>query len=516
MKRTIKARDERLKKAPEKPKPKPDEEITRHIQAAPTNMFFAANTALGPPYRVLVDTNFVSHAIRAKLDLLPSMMDLLYAKCIPTFTDCTIAELEKLGDKYRLALRVAKDPRWERVKCDHKGTYADDCLVDRVSKHRIYIVGTNDKDLCRRLRKIPGVPIMKVARGNAGVIGLTTALRLQQSLPPKSNKSILLIARDWPSTTSLNYASPWAGAHYRPVPGKTAQSLREETQAQATYSYFKSASQDPASGIAKVEGVEHLENPPDEYRDQKAIETYYGHLDGFRFLEQSELPRDVVWGVRYETFVVNSPVYLAYLLRRFILLGGRTREYTLADPREAFYLGENVRTVVNCSGVGFGDEKSFIIRGQTCLVRNPTTTTLTRQNTDGTWSFSIPRPLDGGTIIGGTKGPNDWDPNPSLAVRETLLTNAKKWFPFTEESGGEFDVVRDIVGRRPARQGGMRIEVEDVDLGVGGSGRAEKGRRIVHGYGAAGRGYELSWGVAGDIAKLVQEGEEGGREKAKL
>jgi U3 small nucleolar RNA-associated protein 24 len=76
MKRTIKARDERLKKAPEKPKPKPDEEITRHIQAAPTNMFFAANTALGPPYRVLVDTNFVSHAIRAKLDLLPAMMDL--------------------------------------------------------------------------------------------------------------------------------------------------------------------------------------------------------------------------------------------------------------------------------------------------------------------------------------------------------------------------------------------------------------------------------------------------------
>lgn len=57
----------------------------------------------------------------------------LYAKCIPTFTDCTIAELEKLGDKFRLALRVAKDPRWARVRCDHPGTYADDCLVDRVS-----------------------------------------------------------------------------------------------------------------------------------------------------------------------------------------------------------------------------------------------------------------------------------------------------------------------------------------------------------------------------------------------
>jgi len=57
----------------------------------------------------------------------------LYAKCIPCFTDCTIAELEKLGPKYRLALRVAKDPRWTRLQCDHSGTYADDCIVDRVS-----------------------------------------------------------------------------------------------------------------------------------------------------------------------------------------------------------------------------------------------------------------------------------------------------------------------------------------------------------------------------------------------
>jgi hypothetical protein len=63
----------------------------------------------------------------------------------------------------------------------------------------------------------------------------------------------------------------------------------------------------------------------------------------------------------------------------------------------------------------------------------------------------------------------------------------------------------------------MRIEVEHVDVGVGGgSGKAGKGKRIVHGYGAAGRGYELSWGVAGDVVRLVLEGEEAGREKAKL
>jgi rRNA-processing protein FCF1 len=43
--------------------------------------------------------------------------------------------------------------------------YADDCLVERCMKHKVYIVATNDKDLKRRIRKIPGVPIMSVARG---------------------------------------------------------------------------------------------------------------------------------------------------------------------------------------------------------------------------------------------------------------------------------------------------------------------------------------------------------------
>jgi U3 small nucleolar RNA-associated protein 24 len=78
---------------------------------------------------------------------------------------CCIAELEKLGARYRIALRIARDERWERLKCDHKGVYADDCIVDRIMKHKIYIVATNDRDLKRRIRKVPGVPIMSVARG---------------------------------------------------------------------------------------------------------------------------------------------------------------------------------------------------------------------------------------------------------------------------------------------------------------------------------------------------------------
>ncbi|KAH7072725.1 rRNA-processing protein-like protein FCF1 [Paraphoma chrysanthemicola] len=170
VKRVIGQRDARLKKnqmaseiaAEKKIK---ESQAKREIPQVSSALFFQANTALGPPYSVLVDTNFLSHTVSAKLELDKALMDLLYAKATPIITSCVMAELEKLGPKYRIALRIARDERWERLKCDHKGTYADDCIVDRVMKHRIYLVATNDRDLKRRIRKIPGVPIVSVAKG---------------------------------------------------------------------------------------------------------------------------------------------------------------------------------------------------------------------------------------------------------------------------------------------------------------------------------------------------------------
>ncbi|KAF2158868.1 hypothetical protein M409DRAFT_30655 [Zasmidium cellare ATCC 36951] len=170
VKRVIGQRDARLKKnivkneAEDKKKAKGDE-VKREIPQVPSSMFFQHNTALQPPYQILIDTNFLSHTVHHKLPLLPTLMDTLYATCTPIITSCVMAELEKLGPKYRIALQIARDERFERLQCDHKGTYADDCIVDRVMKQRVYLVATNDRDLKRRVRKIPGVPILSVARG---------------------------------------------------------------------------------------------------------------------------------------------------------------------------------------------------------------------------------------------------------------------------------------------------------------------------------------------------------------
>jgi len=130
---------ENVKKREKEEKAKAEALVVRKEQI-PSSMFFKYNTALGPPFRVLIDTNFINFSIQNKLDIVKSMMDCLLAKCIPYITDCVMAELEKFGSRYHLALCLAKDPRFQRLTCTHKGTYADDCIVERVRTVRPHTV----------------------------------------------------------------------------------------------------------------------------------------------------------------------------------------------------------------------------------------------------------------------------------------------------------------------------------------------------------------------------------------
>ena len=43
-------------------------------------MYFSYNTALGPPYSIIMDTNFINYSIKNKMDIIPSFMDCLLAK----------------------------------------------------------------------------------------------------------------------------------------------------------------------------------------------------------------------------------------------------------------------------------------------------------------------------------------------------------------------------------------------------------------------------------------------------
>ena len=350
----------------------------------------------------------------------------------------------------------------------------------------------------------------------AGVLGLSSALTLLENLPPEKFE-VLLVASHFPTDPPHpSYATTNAGAHYRPIPA-TTQQLKDESQlAQFTHEKFKKlAIAKPELGVKLLEGIDYVSG--DAAPAYKALLPEYTSVDGFRVLRKDEMPAGVEFGARYDSYTVDTETYMFHLLRRFRIDGGQLLRKHLDSASEAFYFeGRDVRLVINCSGMGFGDPKSFIIRGinlsftlaapmiiftdrksllgQTCLVSNPCGSTITQQNADGTWTFTVPRALGGGTIVGGTKQVNDWDPNPSLAVREELLKNVAKLYPALLGAEGKLDVIRDVVGRRPAREGGLRLEVEKLP----------DQRNIVHAYGAGGRGFELSWGVAEEVWNMVK------------
>lgn len=116
--------------------------------------------AIHPPYQVILDTNFINDCIRKKMDLVPSIVECLEAEVDLYVPECVFAELEKLGRVYRLALNMIKSLNISKLKCQHKGTYADDCIINRVKEFKCYIVATSDTNLRQRIKKISKTPII--------------------------------------------------------------------------------------------------------------------------------------------------------------------------------------------------------------------------------------------------------------------------------------------------------------------------------------------------------------------
>ncbi|KAL8400714.1 hypothetical protein RB594_000930 [Gaeumannomyces avenae] len=219
----------------------------------------------------------------------------------------------------------------------------------------------------------------------AGVTGLSAASRLQDA-----GLRVTVVARDFPTPSetidaraSINYASPWGGAHNRwvvPPPTTTTTNTdtaaarvlaRDHVFALETYAHMDALSRArPEAGVTFMPGIEYLEDPgrfegEGNHLLTEARARELG-VEGFRVLDASELPRGVRWGCSYRTWCVNPMVYLAFLLRRLARRGAALVRREVRGPDEAWALGAElgaeVDVVVNCSGVGFGDPDVFITR----------------------------------------------------------------------------------------------------------------------------------------------------------
>ena len=175
----------------------------------------------------------------------------------------------------------------------------------------------------------------------------------------------------------------------------------------------------PEAGVRFIPAVEYF----DSVDQSSFLAKENGYIDwpDFCVLEPEEYPAGhdaIQLGVTYCSWVLNSPVYLQWLRQRaeqrgaqFIMARSTAIEDAVAicQERNARVSGEgHVIAVINATGRGLNDPDSFPSRGQFIIVSNECDRTISHHWADGSSTIIIPRPLGGGTVIGGTKEPNNW------------------------------------------------------------------------------------------------------------
>jgi D-amino-acid oxidase len=291
----------------------------------------------------------------------------------------------------------------------------------------------------------------------AGVVGLSCAVRLLEA-----GHDVAVLARDLPlETTSSVAAALWYP--YRALPPD-----RVAAWAATTSDVLGGLVDEPDAGVALRRGTE-------VFRERRADPWWSGAVPDLR--RETDLPAPYVDGWSFTAPVVEMPVYLAWLSRRVVDLGGSLTRLALAG------LPPGGDLVVNCAGLGarlLADDPTVVpARGQVVVVEQ---VGLDRWWLDGAGpTYVVPR--SGDIVVGGTDEEGEWSRTPSPLASEDILARARALVPAL--AGAR--VLRARVGLRPVRR-----EV-----------RLERDGRVVHCYGMGGAGVTLSWGVAADVTRLV-------------
>ncbi|CAD6567617.1 MAG: hypothetical protein TREMPRED_003751 [Tremellales sp. Tagirdzhanova-0007] len=265
-------------------------------------------------------------------------------------------------------------------------------------------------------------------------------------------------------------------------------------------------------------------NKEEGYADQ----WYQPLVFDYQRLEASSIPKGYKFGIGFTSYTLNPPAYIAHLAKSLRDRGVPIVRHRLSSLDEAYSLLGPVELVVNATGLGsrsllgVEDLKVFPARGQTVLVRAPNVRTCYsikdphRLQADGQQTYIIPRPgPEGHVILGGTFIRDEYSTLPDPATAERILRDTYELCPALSEGRGweGIEVVSHNVGLRPAREGGMRLELEVRTVGAGNSGllpergTVGKGRKVavVHAYGIGPAGFQASLGVAEEAVGLALE-----------
>lgn len=311
---------------------------------------------------------------------------------------------------------------------------------------------------------------MNITIIGCGVMGLTCGIRLLEQ-----GYSVQIWARDLPPHTTSNIA---AAVWY---PYKAYPEELVNHWGAVAYNVFQDLALEPGTGVRMTAGLEIFEYTIDD-------PSWRRNLSGYRRATQVDLPPGYVDGFVYEVPVIETPVYLNYLVRRFEEAGGTVRQVALDRLDPAFAQAD---TVVNCTGLGarelVGDKEMVPIRGQIVRVAAPNLRNFVLDDY-GQRGVAYIVPRGDGVILGGTAEEGAEDTTIDINTAEAIIARCVALEPTLAGA----TVLEHKVGLRPGRAN-VRLAVEAWG----------DGKRLIHNYGHGGAGVTLSWGCAEAVVGLV-------------
>ena len=306
-----------------------------------------------------------------------------------------------------------------------------------------------------------------------GVSGLTVGVLLLEK-----GYEVEIITDKFPSeTTSSKAAAIWFPYEVKP---------KEKANKWSKYSYkkFKELSGDKTTGISKIWMTVLLKNEEDAWWMDAIPKSE------IRRAKIEELPEKYTFGYKVNVSLIETQIYLDYLLKRFSELNGQITQKKISSIAQV--PSEN-NIIINCTGLGsrelVSDKKLYPIFGQIVKLHKQQeviciASEFTYGENEDMLAYVIPR--QDCIVLGGTamKGKEDLIPDDELT--EGIIHRCLE----IEPNLTEVKIKSVQVGLRPGRPE-IRLEKE--------------GSNVIHNYGHGGGGFTVSWGCANAVLKLVKE-----------
>jgi D-amino-acid oxidase len=311
----------------------------------------------------------------------------------------------------------------------------------------------------------------QVAIVGAGVSGLTCGVLLAE----RGFRAAIFAEQIGRQTTSGAAAALWFPYDAEPADKVIPLAL-------ATYKVLVDLTKDARSGVSMIELRQYCRAGEIQISD-------WAHSLGASVISSgvgtSLTISDSVFtsGFSMKVLLMDTTIYLAYLVNRFQKAGGaineRVRFERLEDVDSKFDL------VINCAGIGARelahDADLEPHRGQVAILPKIDNLNSAIVCDDAPLMYAIPRTND--CVFGGTNEvSNDLDAD--TATTSTIVAECSRVLNIEKPR-----VLTERVGLRPFRKSGVRLEREQL----------RDGRTVIHNYGHGGSGFTLSWGCAHEV-----------------